>query len=156
VQFHIGNYTLGANYCRHSLKKGGLCFFFHNSLRFVGTDLQKISIDQDIEACAIRLLYSSCNIYILTIYRAPTGNFTCFIKKLEAILCSLCTLNMHLIICGDINVNYLVHNSRRKIWMLYYPCLIYPALFIFLLHFRTHQQQQLTIFLLILLNFQIM
>jgi hypothetical protein len=32
VQFHIGNYTLGANYCRHSLKKGGACIFVHNSL----------------------------------------------------------------------------------------------------------------------------
>jgi hypothetical protein len=41
VQFHIGNYTLGANYCRHSLKKGGVCIFFHNSLSFVGTDLKK-------------------------------------------------------------------------------------------------------------------
>jgi hypothetical protein len=67
------------------------------------------------EACAIRLLYSSYIICILTVYRAPTGNFTCFIKKLEAILCSLYTLNIQLIICGDISVNYLVHNSRRKI-----------------------------------------
>ena len=25
VQFHTGSYTLGANYCRHSLKKGGVC-----------------------------------------------------------------------------------------------------------------------------------
>lgn len=36
VQFHICNYALGANYCRHSLKKGGACIFFHNSLSFVG------------------------------------------------------------------------------------------------------------------------
>jgi len=75
VQFHIGNYVLGANYFRHSLKKGCVCIFFHDSLSFVGTDLKKNSIDQDIEACAIRLLYSPCNIYILTIYRAPTRSF---------------------------------------------------------------------------------
>jgi hypothetical protein len=91
VQFHIGNYTLGANYCRHLFTKGGACSFVHNSLNFVGTDLKKFSTDQDIEACAIRLLYNSNNICILTIYRAPTGNFTCFVKKLEAILCSLYT-----------------------------------------------------------------
>jgi exonuclease III len=103
VQFHIGNYTPGANYCRHSLKKGGVCVFVHNNLGIVGNDLKKIS-NQDIEACAIRLLYNSYNICILTIYRAPTGNFTCFIKKLEAILCSLCTLNMQFIKCGDISV----------------------------------------------------
>jgi hypothetical protein len=40
--------------------------------------------------------------------------------------------------------------------MLYYPCLIYLALFIFLLGFRTNQQQHLTVFLLIPLNFQMM
>lgn len=31
VQFHIDNYTVGANYCRHSLKKGGACIFVHNN-----------------------------------------------------------------------------------------------------------------------------
>jgi len=40
--------------------------------------------------------------------------------------------------------------------MLYCLRLIYPALFIFQLGFRTNQQQQLTIYLLIPLNFQIM
>ena len=84
-------------------------------LSFVGTDLETFSNDQDTEACAIRLFYNSYNICILTIYRAPTGNFTCFFKKLEAILCSLYTLNMQFIICGDISVNHLVHNSMRKI-----------------------------------------
>ena len=68
------------------------------------------------EACTIRLLYNSYNICILTIHRAPTGNFTYFIKKLEAILCSLYTLNTQLFIYGDTIANYLVHNSRRKIF----------------------------------------
>jgi hypothetical protein len=36
-------------------------------------------------------------------------------KKLEAILNSLCAINMQFIICGDININYLVQNNRRKI-----------------------------------------
>ena len=85
------------------------------SFFIVDAHLKKLYIVQDIEVSAIRLLYNSCNIYILTIYRAPTGNFTCFIKKLEAILCSLYTLNMQLIICAEVSVNYLVHNSRRKI-----------------------------------------
>ena len=115
MQFHTGNYTLSANYCRHSLKKDGMCIFFHSSLSFVGNDLEKFSNDQVVVACAIRLLCNSYSIYILSIYRAPTGNFTCFIKILDAILRSLYNLNMQFIICGDINVNYLLHNSMRKI-----------------------------------------
>jgi hypothetical protein len=113
VQFHIDNYTLGANYCRHSLKKGGACIFVRISISFVGNDGKNFLMIRT-EAYAIRLLYNSYNICILTIYRAPIGNFACFIKKLVAILCSLFTLNRQLIICGDTNVNYLVHNSRRK------------------------------------------
>ena len=88
--------------------------FVHNSLNFVGNDLEKYFNDQDIEACTIILFHNSYNICILTIYRAPAGNFICFIKKLETILFSLYTLNTQFIIGGDINVNYLVHTSRRK------------------------------------------
>jgi exonuclease III len=130
--------------------KGRVCILVHNNLNFVGTDLKKISNDQEMEACTIRLLHNSYNSCILTIYRAPAGNFTCFIKKLQKMLCSLYTLNMQFIICGDINVNHLVRNSRRKIL----DTLL--ASFNFLLGFRTNQQKQLTIFLLILLNLLIM
>jgi hypothetical protein len=50
---HINNYTLGAKYCRHSSKKGGVCIFVHNGLDLIYTDLEKFSNDQDTEACAI-------------------------------------------------------------------------------------------------------
>jgi len=76
------------------------------------------------EACAIRLLYNSYNISILTIHRAPTGSFTYIIKKLEAILCSLYTLNTQLFIYGDTSANYLVHallssfNSSSTVYFL--------------------------------------
>jgi hypothetical protein len=41
--------------------------------------------EQDLEACAIKLQFPSCNIYILPIYRAPTGDFSYFLIGLEAI-----------------------------------------------------------------------
>jgi len=50
---------------------------------------------------------------------------------------------------------YFKYTVGERYWMLYYLLLIYPALFIFLQGFRTNQQQQLTVFLLIPLNFQI-
>ena len=65
------------------------------------------------EACAIILLYNSYNISNLTIHRAPTGNFTYIIKKLEAILCSLYNLNTQCFRYGVTRANYLVHNSRK-------------------------------------------
>ena len=49
----------------------------------------------------------------MCIYRPPTGNFTTFLMHLEAILPQLHTNASNLIVCGDINVNYL-HYSRNK------------------------------------------
>jgi exonuclease III len=111
----INNYTPGANYCRHTLKKGGVCIFVHNGLDFIGINLEKFCNDKDIEACAIKLLHNSYHICILSIYRAPLGNFTYVIKKLKTILNSLHNINTQYIICGDININYLVENNRKKI-----------------------------------------
>jgi hypothetical protein len=76
---HVNNYTLEANYCMHSLKKGGVCIFVHNGLDFICTDLEKFSMEQDTEACAIKLLHNSYHTCILSIYTAPLGNFTSFI-----------------------------------------------------------------------------
>ena len=53
------------------------------------------------------------NICILTLYRAPSGNFSTFLHKLDTILQSLYTPILHFIISGDININYL-HGSAHK------------------------------------------
>jgi hypothetical protein len=35
---HLENYTLGASYCRHFMKKGGVCIYIHCDLSFSKTD----------------------------------------------------------------------------------------------------------------------
>jgi hypothetical protein len=90
--------------------KGGVCIFVCNNLKFIKIDLNKFSNDQDIEACAVKLphtIYYNC---ILSVYRASTGNFTHFLDKLETILNLFHNTNIHIIICGHININYLVGN----------------------------------------------
>jgi hypothetical protein len=77
---HLENYILGASYCRRCMKKGGVCIYVYRNLSYFNVDLSKFSIDQHIEACAILLSNSFGNIYILSIYRAPSGNFTLFFK----------------------------------------------------------------------------
>jgi hypothetical protein len=49
-------------------------------------DLRKFSHEQDIEAGAVKLSVNSLNICILSIYRAPSGNFANFLDKPEMIL----------------------------------------------------------------------
>jgi hypothetical protein len=48
-------------------------------------DFEEFCIDQVIEVWAVKLYYRNNYICILTIYRAPTGNFSHFLKSLEAI-----------------------------------------------------------------------
>jgi hypothetical protein len=85
----------------------------HNTLSYSTINLNKLHNDHDLEACAIKLIIPSNIYHILCIYRPPAGNFTTFLLHLESILTQLYTNNINLIICGDINVNYLL-DSRNK------------------------------------------
>ena len=51
---------------------------------------------------------------IITVYRSPSGNFNHFLQSLDTILQTLYTPALSFIICGDININYLVVNEQRK------------------------------------------
>jgi hypothetical protein len=78
---HLGSYTLGANYCRRSMRKGGVCIYVYQDLSYSKIDLSNLSIDQHIEVSAISLSNSFGKMYIVLIYRAPSGNFSIFSKK---------------------------------------------------------------------------
>jgi hypothetical protein len=70
--------------------------------------------EQDIEVCALNLELIPSNIKIMTIYRAPSGNFEIFLNKLDTILSTLYKTDLKLVICGDININYLVDSERKR------------------------------------------
>jgi len=106
----IDSYTLSASYCRNSYKMGGVRIFVNKNLNFMNIDLRKFSHERDIEAGAVKIFVISVNICILTIYRVPSGNFALSLDKLEVILNVLHNNNTQLIICGDININYLIEN----------------------------------------------
>jgi len=85
----------------------------HNTVSYSTDNLNKFYNNHDLEACAIQSIILP-NIYnILFIYRPPMGNFTTFLMHLEAILTQLHINAGNLIVCGDINVNYL-QDSRNK------------------------------------------
>jgi len=109
----IDSYTLGASYCRNSYKMGGVCIFVNKKLNFISIDLRKFSHERDFEADAVKFAVNSVNICILSIYRAPSGNFPPFLDKLEVILNLLHNNNTQLIICGDININYHIENNKK-------------------------------------------
>ena len=110
---NLRNYSLGASYCRKTFLKGGVSIFVCRKLKYNTVYLDEFNIDKDTEACAILLDSTSDKLCILNIYRSPSGNFTNFLRLLDLILQKLCKNKYKIIICGDVNVNYLLNDNRR-------------------------------------------
>jgi exonuclease III len=114
-QLYINEYILAAYFCRTSYAKGGVCMYIHKSLESESINIEKYVKEKDLEACAIKLKLNSTYICVITIYRSPSGNFNFFINKLEEILNHLYNPALELIICGDINIDYLKNTNKKKI-----------------------------------------
>ena len=110
----LGHYKLAAKFCRQYYKNGGTSIFVHKSINFKEVYIQDQCKEKDLEICAIELNWVRRNIIIMTVYRSPTGDFNYFQNKLDRILNSLNKKINELIICGDININYLEYDSRRQ------------------------------------------
>jgi len=67
-----------------------------------------------LEICAVKLHLPSCEICIITIYRSASGNFQYFIDNLEKNLSMIYSNNTE-IICGDININYLIDSTHKQL-----------------------------------------
>ena len=111
---HIENYNLAAYYCRQLCEKGGVAIFVHNSLCFSNIGIVKHCEEQDIGICVLELSFGVLNICVLTLYRAPSGNFSCLLVKLDNILKLLYTPTLNIIMFGDININRLMESEKKN------------------------------------------
>jgi hypothetical protein len=75
--------------------------------------------EKDLEICAVELETEASKLIDLSIYRAPTGDFNQFLKKLDVTLKYLYKPKTEFIICGDINMDYLLESNRKKNYLLY-------------------------------------
>jgi exonuclease III len=110
----IFKYKLGAKYCRKELKNGGVCIYIQEALKFTNINLQKHCKEKDTEIAAVQLKLNEKNVIIFCVYKAPSGNSDYFLNKLHNILNSLHNHKTEFIICGDININYLETNNKKK------------------------------------------
>jgi hypothetical protein len=75
----VDEYNLGAEYCRQSFHKGGVCMYILKRLSFSKINITKYCKDKELDACAIKLNIISMNVCIITVYRSPSGNFQFFL-----------------------------------------------------------------------------
>jgi hypothetical protein len=111
---NIDHYTIGAQFCRTSHAQGGVVIYTHNSLHSAPINLSKYCAVRDIEICAVKLEVHSSVFCIMTVYRSLSGNFNHFLETIDAVLQSVYSPSLGIILCGDININYLVVNEQRK------------------------------------------
>jgi hypothetical protein len=108
-------------------------------------NINNYCLDHDIEIREVKLEMSKSNIYIFSIYKAPSGNFMNFILKLGSILKHYMYPNTGFIICGDISTMYLA-DAYRKIQTHYLFHITSLIQLTFQLEFKTLQSLPLTIF----------
>lgn len=96
------------------MKKGGVCIFAQKGLECSKIDVNKYCKDQDIEICMLNFKTTSLRFHIMVVYRAPTGNFNLFLNRLDDLIKSIYKTNLNLILCGDINIDYLTENDRKR------------------------------------------
>jgi hypothetical protein len=93
-----------------------VCIFVKDNVQSRDIKLNKYSKEKDLEICTVKLHISSHTIVVIAIYRMPSGNFACFLDSLESILNWVYNNSINIILCGDLNVNYL--NDNHKIQLL--------------------------------------
>jgi len=77
-------------------------------------NIEKFCKDKDLEACALKLDLLPFKICVITVYRSPIGNFQYIIKGLGNIIKTIYKPVVHLIICGDKNINYLIESKEKQ------------------------------------------
>jgi hypothetical protein len=88
------------------MKNGGIAIFVQQNIQYEPVDLDELCIDQIIEVCEVKLYLPTNNICIVT--------FLHFLNSLELILNRIYTKSIKIILCGDVNVNYLDDKSTSK------------------------------------------
>jgi hypothetical protein len=115
---NIESYNIGAQFCRVLYEKGGVIIYVHSSLQYRNIDLKEYCKEKDIKICAVKLIINFLNMFIIAIYRAPSGNFNYSLQQLYNILQSFSTPASHIITCGDLNMK-MNRRSNLIIYCLY-------------------------------------
>jgi hypothetical protein len=85
--------------------------FFQKDLYLSKFDISHNCKEKDLEIYAVELETKASKLIILSLYRAPTEDFYRFIKKLDDTLKHLYKPKSELLICGNINTDYLIEGN---------------------------------------------
>ena len=89
--------------------------YFADKSNLTNMNLNGLCKEKDLEICAVKSHLPSHEICVITIYRSPSGNYQYFIDKVETILNMIYSNSVEIIMCGDININYLINSTSKQL-----------------------------------------
>lgn len=112
VQFP--GYKKVTSFCRSKRGHGGSVIFARNGMDVKVLKISKFSEEMVCESCAVRLNIGQHSVSIVSVYRPPMGDFESFLTKMSHIVQFCIDQVTSFFLCGDLNVNYLQVDSKRK------------------------------------------
>jgi hypothetical protein len=91
-----------------------LCIFVCKDLYFSKINISHNCKEKDLEICAIKLGTKPSKLIIINLSRAPTADFNQFMKNLDGALKYMQKPTAEFLICGDINIGYLIESNEKK------------------------------------------
>lgn len=114
----LAGFHLMSSYCRQSLIHGGVGIYVNHKVKHnckTSSKVEKFSIEYHFECAGIELyLGDKLQLYIISIYRSPSGNIDIFFSAFNDLLNSLSPNKNSVCICGDLNIDYLRENIIKK------------------------------------------
>jgi len=93
------------------LSRWGTCIFIRADLPSITLDVSQFYVEEVIEICDVQINVSDALFMVICIYGSSAGNFSHFLKLLDATLKHKQEMEFQL--CGDLNVNYLIDSNCK-------------------------------------------
>jgi hypothetical protein len=112
--FSFPGYKLANSFCRETNFRGGVCILARNDIIYQIVDLNKLCKENTFEISAVKLNICSTKVILCFVYRSPPENPNYFFKLLEKTLELLYQPTISFLICGDLNINFLMESTVKQ------------------------------------------
>lgn len=115
----LRNFEMVAKYCRKSKVGGGVCTFAKRESNYSELDFSHLCQQSVFEVCAVKICkvkdkILKAPIILVTIYRAPDGDFESFIAKLDELFTELNETRLKFFVTGDFNIHMHSDTCRKN------------------------------------------
>nr|CAI5857876.1 unnamed protein product [Callosobruchus analis] len=112
----LPKYDLATYHCRREFTHGGVAIFIQRNIAYKPIKgLQPFIKDRVCECAGISVHLNSVSYAILVFYRPPCADFNVFFNLFNHILCYVLQNFKFVILCGDLNVDWLTSSKNKEI-----------------------------------------